>query len=45
MRESRTSGSVGALGEQSLGATRPATITGAITSTSTSFDSSHLLSV
>ena len=35
MRESRTSGSVGALGEQSPGATRPATITGMFTLTVT----------
>ena len=35
MRESRKSGSVGALGEQSPGATRPATIMGATTLTIT----------
>lgn len=35
MRESRKSGSVGALGERSPGATRPATITGTITITAT----------
>jgi hypothetical protein len=35
MRESRKSGSVGALGERSPGATRPATITGALTATIT----------